>query len=259
MPWLVFLYCSIVTRDVAQRIAALTVTAALLAATGCSGDTDEPRAVGNSSSPSSATSPADEPTPTATPGVPMPGSMDEPATSSGPLTRSSFPTPGRLGAGWKYIVDQGSAEEGYSGNGTPTLARSPREIVQTAVPFGCSRGSVMPAPAHALEVDYALRGARVVAVRSRFADRSQAVTFFDHRERNLRACVGRSGSVAIGPLVADVRRPAPGALVSDRTPKSDPWREVSLLDGDTVVLLAVQGRDALPHSQTRRLVRLFRS
>ena len=59
--------------------------------------------------------------------------------------------------------------------------------------------------------------------------------------------------------MTSIGRPAAGALVSDRTPRSDPWRELAVLDGDTVVLLAVQGRAPLTDPQTRRLVRLFRS
>ena len=191
-------------------------------------------------------------------GAPSPGSMDEPATTSGPLSRRSFPTPRRLGAGWRYAVDPGSAEEGYAGNGTPTLARSPQEIVQTAVPFGCDRPSVLPAPTHALEVDYTVRGARVVAVRGTFADAARARTFFAGRSRDLRGCVGRSGSPAIGPLVASVTSPATDSLASDRTPRSDPWRELAVLDRDTVVLVAVQGTDPLTPAQTRRLVTAFR-
>jgi hypothetical protein len=184
--------------------------------------------------------------------------MDEPATTSGPLSRRSFPTPRQLGAGWRYAVDPGSAEEGYAGNGTPTLARSPQEIVQTAVPFGCDRPSELPAPTHALEVDYTVRGARVVAVRGKFADTAGARTFFAGRARDLRGCVGRSGSPAIGPLVASVTTPATDSLASDRTPRSDPWRELAVLDRDTVVLVAAQGADPLTTVQTRRLVTAFR-
>jgi hypothetical protein len=156
-------------------------------------------------------------------------------------------------------VDPGDAEEGYAGNGTPTLARSPREIVQTAVPLGCARADTMPAPQHALEADYTLRGATVVAVRSRFADRAEARRFYAARAANLRACLGRSGSPAIGLLVGALTEPAKDALASDRTPTSDPWRELAVLDDDTVVLVAVQGPDPLDPAATRRLARLFRS
>jgi hypothetical protein len=185
--------------------------------------------------------------------------MKKPATSSGPLSKRSFPTPRQLGAGWRYAVDPGSAEEGYAGNGTPALARNPQEVVQTAVPLGCARATAMPTPTHALEVDYTLRGATVVAVRTRFTGPGQARRFFAARTANLEACAGRSGSAAIGPLVASLVTPARRAVASDRTPRSDPWRELAVLDGDTVAMLAVQGADPLSAGQTRRLVRLFRS
>jgi hypothetical protein len=116
----------------------------------------------------------------------------------------------------------------------------------------------MPTPRHALEVDYTLHGAKVVVVRGSFTDAAEASTFFDARTTNLRACAGRVGSAAIGPLVAALSEPAPGSVASDRTPTSDPWREISVLDEESVVLLAAQGEDTLTAQQTRRLVRLFR-
>ncbi|HYO39896.1 MAG TPA: hypothetical protein VER39_09585 [Nocardioidaceae bacterium] len=117
----------------------------------------------------------------------------------------------------------------------------------------------MPKPTHALEVDYTLDGARVVVVRSSFADPTLARRFFTARSSMVRSCAGRVGSTAIGPLVGGIVEPAAGALASDRTPESDPWREVAVLDGETVVLLALQGRDGLTPRQTRRLVRLLRT
>jgi hypothetical protein len=191
--------------------------------------------------------------------VPTPGSLEKPATSSGPLSKGSFPTPKQLGAGWRYAVDPGNAEEGYAGNGTPSLARSPQEIVQTAVPFGCARNAPMPAPAHALEVDYTLHGAKVIAVRGSYADAAAARAFFTGRATNLKACAGRNSSAAIGKLVANLTRPARDALANDRTPTSDPWRELAVLDGDVVALVAVQGDDPLTDADTTRLVRLLRS
>lgn len=184
--------------------------------------------------------------------------MDTPATTSGPLSQASFPTPRELGAGWTYTVDPGDAEEGYAGNGTPVVERSAAEIAQTAVPFGCERRSAMPPPVYALEVDYAFRGSKVIAVRGAFRDQAEARAFFVGRADNLRDCLGSSGSAAIGPLVGRLTEPASNALVSDRTPESDPWRELAVLDGSTVALLAVQGTDHLTESQTRRIVTLFR-
>ena len=250
-----------------RRTAAATAVAAILAVTGCSASPVASAPAASPSTPSTAptpqvraatASPSSSSATRSTVGVPEPGSMAEPATSSGSLSKASFPTPHELGPGWRYDVDPGDAEEGYSGNGTPALARSPREIVQTAVPFGCARTAAMPEPRHALEVDYTLHGAKVIAVRGRFSDRAQARSFFAGRSANLRGCADRSGSTAIGPLVAAISRPGVDAIASDRTPQSDPWREVAALDGESVVLLAAQGRRALSDPQTRRLVRLFR-
>ncbi len=184
--------------------------------------------------------------------------MATPAKTSGPLSQKSFPTPRQLGAGWKYAVDPGDAEEGYAGNGSPVVERYAQEISDTAVPFGCDRAWEMPPPKYALEVDYTFQGRKAIAVRGKFRDAAAASTFFNGRSRNLRECLGRSGSAAIGPLVTSLSQPAKQALVSARTPQSDPWRELSVLDRDTVVLLAVQGAGELSDSQTRRLVTLFR-
>ncbi len=251
-----------VTREQQRRTSATILVAGLLAVTGCSGSPEAapaPAPATASATPTTRDQPTATPTPKPSASAPEAGSMAEPGTSSGSLTRHSFPTPRALGAGWRYSVDPGDAEEGYAGNGTPALARRPEEVVQTAVPFGCARRTAMPAPTHALEVDYTLHGARVIAVRGRFADAARARAFFAGRASNLRGCDGHSASAAIGPLVANMGRPAAGALVSDRTPRSDPWRELAVLDGDTVVLLAAQGRAPLTDPQTRRLVRLFRS
>ncbi len=183
--------------------------------------------------------------------------MAEPGTSSGSLTRHSFPTPRALGVGWRYSVDPGDAEEGYAGNGTPALARRPEEVVQTAVPFGCARRTAMPAPAHALEVDYTLHGARVIAVR----DGSPTPPGPARSSPAGRATCAAATAAAPAPRSAHSSRASAGpppAPWSPIPPRSDPWR-LAVLDGDTVVLVAAQGRAPLTDPQTRRLVRLFRS
>lgn len=242
---------------------ALAGVAAVLLLAGCTpgsvgaGSPDESRA--SASSAPGENIPSETATTPAGTGAPAAGSMEEPATTAGPLSTASFPTPDELGPGWSYAVDTGDVEEGYSGNGTPSLARRPREIVLTAVPLGCERPAPMPAPAHALEVDYTLDQSTVIAVRSAFGDPARAEQFFSARERNLRGCAGRSASRAIGPLVASVTSPAPGAVASMRTPRSDPWQEIAVLDGESVVLVALQGPDSLTPQQTRRLVALLRT
>ena len=166
--------------------------------------------------------------------------METPASSSGPLSQRSFPRPRQLGAGWRYAIDPGDAEEGYLGNGTPALARDPHELVHAALPLGCPRKLTLPVPHHALEVDYRYRGTKVIAVRMSFTDRAQATGFYGARNAALMACHGRSGGSAIGVLVSEVNSVGAHAVLSDRTPHSDPWTELAVLAGDSVVLLAAQ-------------------
>jgi hypothetical protein len=192
--------------------------------------------------------------------APSPGAMDTPATSAGPLSQRSFPTPPQLGSGWEYSVDQGDAEEGYLGNGTPALARDPRELVQAALPLGCPRRLTLPVPRHALEVDYSYHGTKVVAVRMSFADQAQATGFYGARNAALMSCHGRSGGAAIGVLVSEVNSVGQHAVLSDRTPRSDPWTELAVLAGDSVVLLAAQtgpGEPPLSDAQAPALAKAF--
>lgn len=198
--------------------------------------------------------------PTASPVAREPADLETPATSSGPLSQRSFPRPRTLGAGWAYAIDPGDGEEGYLGNGTPALARDPREIVQLAVPFGCARRSPMPVPTHALEVDYTANGVKVIAIRGEFPDEAAAKAFYTGRTANLDRCRGRSGGQAIGTLVGRADRLRSGVLLSDRTPDSDPWAELAVLDGDQVVLVAAQTTlDTPPMTAAgaRRLASLF--
>ncbi len=213
---------------------------------------------------SSGSSTGAEPTKAASPSgagqPPEPGSMQTPDRTSGELSRRDFPRPRDLGPRWAYAVDRGDAEEGYVGNGTPALARSPREVVATAVPFGCPRPAAMPLPDHALEVDYTAGGTSVISIRSQFTDLDTARRFFTARHDNLVGCRGRGGG-AVGPLVTDLVPFGPGTLLSGRTQRSDPWMELALLDGDSVVLLAARNRaDRPPLNRTtaRRLAAAFR-
>ena len=252
---------TVVTRS---HRAAVTAAVTVMALTGCSSGRTaaEPETARSTPPLTAAADPASDPAtdPASHPAtaVPTPGSTVIPRTTSGSLSRTDFPAPRQLGAGWRYSVDPGDAEEGYAGNGTPVVERSPEEIAQTAVPFGCDRVSAMPTPSHALEVDYSFKRAKVIAVRGEFPGRSTAREFFTGRSANLRNCLGRTGGAAIGPLVDHLTRPAVDAVASDRTPGSDPWQEIAVLDGSTVAMVAVQGPGRLTHSQTRHLVTLLR-
>ena len=229
---------------------------AALALTSCSGA--DPVAAPSPASGTPSSGPT-SPGPVAEPEEPA--GLETPATSAGSLTRRSFPRPRTLGTGWRYAVDPGDAEEGYLGNGTPALERDPREIVQLAVPFGCARRFPMPRPAHALEVDYTARGVKVIAIRGEFGDPASAEAFFTGRAANLDRCRGHSGGQAIGTIVARTDRLGDGVLLSDRTPGSDPWAELAVLDGDQVVLVAAQttlDRPPMTRAGARRLAILFR-
>ena len=243
------------------RRATLVAGVLLGVLTGCGGGTEpaaEPPTPSGFPAMTAASTPSAEGAAAPSPSAPEPGSMEKPATTSGALTRTSFPAPARLGTGWRYAVDPGSAEEGYAGNGTPTVARRPEEVARTAVPLGCRRPERLPVPAHALETDYAMQGTPVVSVRVSFAGHAEAARFFAVRARTIEACAGR-GSGAVGALVTAPTSPSSGVLVSVRTPRSDPWQELAVLDRDTVVLVAARGTDPLDPPTLRRLVRLLRS
>ena len=131
-----------------------------------------------------------------------------------------------------------------------------RRSCRPPYPSAATGPSALPPPAHALEVDYTVRrreGRSPCAGSSPTPARPGRSS--PAGPRNLRGCEGRTGSPAIGPLVIGGHRPGAGRAASnDRTPRSDPWRELAVLDRDTVVLLAVQGADPLTTAQTRRLV-----
>lgn len=231
----------------APRAAACAAAFATLALGACSSaEAPGPDSAATPTSPSTtdaAAGPSASPSPTA---VPKPGSTEVPATRSGPLTQDSFPRPGELGAHWSYAVPTGDAEEGYVGNGTPALARDPEEVALAAVPLGCPRAD-LPLPEAVLEVDYTVAGRPVISLRAAFDTPREAEAFASARADALRACRGRTGSAAIGPLVGGVRtQPTTSVLRSVRTPASDPWTELAAVDGDQVVLVALRGRPGPP-------------
>ncbi len=235
------------------RIGALALIVTL---TGCT-QGGEPSAAPNSPPAPSTVSAS----PSAEPSPPKPGSLETPGTSSGSLSQDAFPRPKTLGADWAYAVDSGDAEEGYVGNGTPALERDPEELATLAVPFGCARRAPMPTAEHALEVDYTASGVKVIAIRMQFSDVATARTLFEGRLTNLERCRGRSGGKAIGDLVTTVDRLGEGVVLSDRTPKSDAWVELAILDDDHVVLIAAQtlvGRPPMTRAQAQRLAATFR-
>ncbi len=175
-----------------------------------------------------------------------PSPPSPPATTSGGLTARTLPAAKTLGAGWKSRVDNGSAEEGYVGNGTPTQARDPHEVIMTVVPLGCEQRSSLPTPAHVLEADYrhSAQGTAGVGLRLRFATSAAAGQFVASRRADLKACAAQPAEGGVR-IVTGLSDTGPGTYVSVRSdatlPKAEgTWTEVSAwLGGRDVVLLAV--------------------
>ena len=164
-----------------------------------------------------------------------------PGTTSGPLTGADMPAPAVLGAGWATRTDPGNPEDGYQGNGTPNVARSPSEVAAIAVPLGCLVRTSLPVPRWALESDYAHRpdGTYAVAVRMRFATAAQARTFMAGRDHDLAACAGQAAPAGL------VQHLTTGVddTVSTRTDAGSltdgsAWTELASRRGTDVLLVA---------------------
>ena len=197
--------------------------------------------VGSSASATEAASPTTSQPRSSEPVPPSP-----PATTSGGLTARTLPAAKTLGAGWKSRVDNGSAEEGYVGNGTPTQARDPHEVIMTVVPLGCEQRSTLPMPTHVLEADYrqSAQGTVGVGLRLRFATAAAAGRFVERRRADLKACAAQPADGGVR-IVTGLASSGTGTYVSVRTdatlPKAErTWTEVSAwLGSRDVVLLAV--------------------
>jgi hypothetical protein len=211
---------------------------------GSTGPTSSPGAV----SPTSATSP-----------VAGHDKMSAPAKRSGPLSGRDMPRPSALGRGWRFRVDGGNQEDGYVGNGTPTVQRDPSEVARLAVPLGCVDRGQLPRPRWALETDYAhaSTGTIGLVVRLRFATVSNATAFMTRRDAALAACAAQTSRV--GPnstgLVQQLRTQA-RLTVSTRTESGDlhdgsAWTEIAEAGSpDTdVTLVALNVPQSAPVAQ----------
>ena len=155
----------------------------------------------------------------------------------------------------------GFAEEPYADPGAPTLLRDPGDAVRGAVPRGCrSPATGRPSdlePVRASVVAYEAAGDWVDALRVQFDSPSDAARFAAFRRSALRACVGRGSGTAVGPLVTRVVDLDAGTLLSDRTPESDAYSDVSVLDRDTVVLVSRRTDDPPTLRAARALAAAF--
>jgi hypothetical protein len=222
---------------------------ALAATTLCAACSDGSSSTAVAASSASPTTSSATPTPTtsATPSaVPTFDRTATPATTSGSLRRASLPRAAVLGPGWRARVDGGSTEDGYTGNGTPSVARDPQDVLVAVRPFGCADEQVyaepLPVPRYALEVDYRHRptGANGVGIALEFADAAGAERFLAVYERSLDLCrPGTQGATSV------TREAAPGADAM-ATVTVDPvertrWRELTERSGRVVRLIAVEG------------------
>jgi hypothetical protein len=180
--------------------------------------------------------------------TPVAGSvkMSAPAKRAGPLTGHDMPRPSALGQGWRFRVDDGNTEDGYAGNGTPTVRRDPSEVAGLAVPLGCVDRGSLPRPRWALESDYAHASTRTIGlvVRLRFGTAHDATTFMRHRDAALATCAAQTSSDGVNSTgLVQALRTVAGLTVSTRTEAGDlhdgsAWTEVAEVGSpDTDVML----------------------
>jgi hypothetical protein len=154
-----------------------------------------------------------------------------------------MPLASALGPGWSSRVDPGSAEDGYTGNGTSVVARDPGDLVAALLPLGCDAVVVyatpLPVPAHALEADYAYlpTGVHATGLVLQFHDIATARSFVQIYTAALRACRSGSSVVTVEPT------PGPGLFLSTQLDRveHDTWRELVAPAGRVVHLVAVEG------------------
>lgn len=236
-------------RSTAGAAVGVALLAALLA--GCSTAPESPPSpvaatTAVTSTPAAVTSPSPTPSAGRTSPPPTPSPLDRtavPARTSGTLGPTSMPLAKALGPGWTSRVDPGSAEDGYTGNGTSVVARDPGDVMAALLPLGCASDAVyatpLPLPAHALEADYAYRptGAHATGLVLEFRSSAVARGFVRVYTAALRAC--RSGSTAV------TVQPAPGAglFLSTQVDRVEQvtWRELVAPAGRVVRLVAVEG------------------
>ena len=179
-----------------------------------------------------------------------PGTTGADAARAG---RRAFPRPADLGPAWSYRST--FAEEPYAEPGAPVLLRDPEVATRAAVPRGCRPASggrsPGPEPLRASVVAYEAAGDWVDAVRVRFGTAAEAGRFAASRRSALRTCVGQGSGSAVGPLVTRVVDLDAGTLLSDRTPESDAYSDVAVVDRDTVVLVT-RRTDDLPTLRAAR-------
>ena len=170
--------------------------------------------------PTSQVSP-ERPDPSEARGLPSADPASPPSATSGSLRRATLPAPARLGPGWAYRVDPGSAEEGYVTSGQPATARDPDEVAVALTPFDCpdlAEPPALPTPRRALEVTYVHRhgAAPGVGLVLDLASAGQAATFVREYVAAQAACSAGRARVADATAVEVLSRDPAGAVVRRR-------------------------------------------
>jgi hypothetical protein len=232
------------------------VTATVLAATllgGCSSGTDETRPgpspspgpqstssraapASQSSSPAPATPSAATTTsivePTTTNTLPPPPAPSKPApTTAGDLDANSLPVP----AGWKTVVREGGAEEGYLGNGSWVHARDARYAAEAVITIGCAAVTRddYPDPVDALEGTYQNgNGDPGIGLVLRFAKAQQAESFFSRYQQQVEACAAPDS-----PVQARIVASALGLIDQRSYDDLGEWTEMARVHGSRITLV----------------------
>ena len=238
-----------------SRLLAVAAVSGALLLSACSSSSDTSAATSQAAFASSPT-PSPSPTPSSASPTPLPSSptpsatpLDRTATpgrTSGTLGPTSMPLAAALGPRWTSRVDPGSAEDGYTGNGTSVVARDPRDVADALLPLGCASEAVyatpMPVPKHALEADYAYKptGAHAIGLVLEYADSATAARMVRLYTAALRRCRAGAG----GTMVVTVERSPGAGLFASRqvdTVARETWRELVAPAGRVVRLIAVEG------------------
>jgi hypothetical protein len=244
-------------RRTGVRLAAVTSVLVLLAACGRPASTATTPAVAAPSTDAATSSPPTSATPSAAAlptdtavasGAPSPSSTPfdrtaTPATTSGPLGASTLPKAAALGPGWTAYIDSGNPEDGYTGNGTPVVARNAQDTADALLPFGCRDATYvtpMPPPVHALEADYRhTSGRHAVGLALDYGTAARAADFVAAYTAALRACHAGGHATTV---VREVPAPA-GALATVQTDSLEHtvYRELLVPAGRVVRILDVEG------------------
>ena len=183
------------------------------------------------------------PEPTTTNTLPPPPEPTGPAPkTAGALTAKDLPVP----VGWRKVVREGGAEQGYRGNGTWVHGRDPRYAAQDTITVGCATitRDDYPDPTAALEGTYGKRGATDsrpgIGLIMQFESADDAAAYFTQYVKQVQACDDPDAQTYAKIISTDQDR----ALIDQRTyDGSTDWTEIAAVQGNraTFIILTDPG------------------